>query len=106
MYYIQRNNKTINRLLMRNNEIQKDNGKKGSESSEKHSQRNKCQQNCAIRNTEGEPIRSKVSQKERNKYHMLTHIYEIQENATDGSHLFSGQEQRHRHREQTQDTAG
>jgi len=28
MYYIQRNNKTINRLLMRNNEIQKDNGKK------------------------------------------------------------------------------
>ena len=45
-------------------------------------------------------VQSEVSQKEKNKYHVLGHVSGIQKNVQ-----FAGQEQRHRHREQTLDTA-
>ena len=42
-------------------------------------------------------IQSKVSEKEKNKYHILTHIYEIQKNSTDEP--IYRKKWRHRHRE-------
>ena len=46
-----------------------------------------------------EPILwSEVSQKEKDKYHIQTHIYRIQKN---GTKVFTGQQCRNRHREQT-----
>ena len=44
-------------------------------------------------------IQSKVSQKEKDKYHILTRIYRIQKDGTE--ELFLGQQWRNRHREQT-----
>ena len=44
-------------------------------------------------------IQSKVSQKEKNKYRILTHVYVIQRNGADETIV--GKEQRHRCREQT-----
>ena len=43
-------------------------------------------------------IQSEVSQKEKNKYHILMHIYGIQKNGTEN--LFTGQRWRNRYREQ------
>ena len=43
-------------------------------------------------------IQSEVSQKERNKYHILTHVGSRK---TVLMNLFAEQQQRHRHREQT-----
>ena len=46
-----------------------------------------------------EPVKqSEVSQKEKDKYRILTHIYGIQKNGT--KDLFLGQQWRNRHREQ------
>ena len=44
-------------------------------------------------------IQSEVSQKEKNKYHILTHTCRIQKNDT--MNLFTKQKQTHRHRKQT-----
>ena len=44
-------------------------------------------------------IQSEVSQKEKDKYRILTHIYRIQKNGTEN--LFTGQQWRNRHRQQT-----
>ena len=44
-------------------------------------------------------IQSEVSQKEKDKYHILTHIYRLQKSGTE--ELISGQQWRNRHREQT-----
>ena len=44
-------------------------------------------------------IQSEVSQKEKDKYHILTRIYRIQKDGTE--ELFLGQQWRNRHREQT-----
>ena len=44
-------------------------------------------------------VQSEVSQKEKNKYLILTHMYGIENNGM--MSLFAGQEQRGRHREQT-----
>ena len=46
-------------------------------------------------------IQSEVSQKEKEKYHILAHIYGIQKSGTE-KNLFTGQQWRNRHREQTQ----
>ena len=44
-------------------------------------------------------IQSEVSKKEKDKYHILMHIYGIYKNGT--KNLFTGQQWRKRHREQT-----
>ena len=44
-------------------------------------------------------IQSEVSQKEKNKYHILKHIYGIQKMVL--MNLFAGKEWRYRHREWT-----
>ena len=44
-------------------------------------------------------IQSEISQKEKDKYHLLVHIYGIQEKVL--KNLFTGQQWRNRHREQT-----
>ena len=45
-------------------------------------------------------IQSEVSQKEKDKYHILTHIYEVQKDGTDEFTCKAAME-RNRHREQT-----
>ena len=50
-------------------------------------------------------IQSEVSQKEKYKYHILTHIYMESEEIT-LINLFSGQQWRNRHREQTYGQGG
>ena len=45
-------------------------------------------------------IQSEVSQKEKDKYHILTHIY-IEPRKMVLQNLFTGQQWRNRHREQT-----
>ena len=44
-------------------------------------------------------IQSEVSQKDKNKYHILTHIYGLYKDGTD--EIICGAAMRHRHREQT-----
>ena len=44
-------------------------------------------------------IQSEVSQKEKDKCHILMHIYGIQKNGSE--ELFTGQQWKNRHREQT-----
>ena len=52
-----------------------------------------------------EPVtQSEVSQKEKNKYHILTHIYGIQKMVL--MNIFAGQEWRHRCREQIYGCSG
>ena len=47
-----------------------------------------------------EPVlQSELSQKEKDKYHILTHIYGIEKNGPDVS--IAGQQHRHRYREHT-----
>ena len=46
-----------------------------------------------------EPIQSEVSQKEKDKYRILTHIYGIQKNDTE--EIIIGQQWKNRYREQT-----
>ena len=46
-----------------------------------------------------EPIKSEVSQKEKDKYRILMHIYEIHKNGTE--EFISGQQWRNRHGEYT-----
>ena len=50
-------------------------------------------------------IQNEVSQNEKDKYHILMHIYGIQKDSTDDS-TFRRQQRRHRHKEQILDTVG
>ena len=49
-------------------------------------------------------IQSEISQKEKNKFYILTYIWNLEKMVL--INLFAGQQQRQKHKEQTLDTVG